>query len=783
MIGPVARDGDAPAVPAAVSLVCGTLLGSRSTSGTVLGLLLLGLSAAWLVCVPNRAAPGRRGGLRLLLFWLAVGWLSGRARIAVPAESARLAFDELPAGSRGERLEGVLSDFWSGSPGRVRGRLQAERIRVGGVLRDFPAEVFLFVGGEGPVGDRAQRGDHVAVTGVLRKEDLPASDRDIGLPWTRYRLSVKSALLIEARRSTWRSWLQAPNRSLFAAMPVRGAAFERDVRGPLAALLLGRTSELDRGMVARYRRGGLYHLLVVSGLHVALAAGLVFWCLRAAGIRGKRRDGALLAAVLVIVLVGGANPPAVRAGLVLAVFLVARLLERPIRGAQAAGLSAIALFLVSPREVYSIGCVLTFAAVTGIGLFSRPIRACLPSRPEWLVAGLATALAAEAATAPILLWRFNLLAAGAWLTAPLSIPLSGALIALGGLLLACFAAGLFPAPLVLLFSAGARLLEWLAERAGGIAFLRPTPPLSAVLAVGALLLAAGLCPRRFRAASAGLAAAIFLVAGLRPGPSGPSGGFSLEALDVGQGDSLLLRWGRHAMLVDGGGPFDRDARDFGRTRLLPKLLDRGVTRLDAVLLTHPHPDHALGLFAVLEELPVGILWRSSGEDEGSLFHDLEATARRRGVPVRVLECGPLEVAGARLETLQSGGPLRKRDAVNNQSVVAIFEKDGRRALLTGDAGAAAEEDLLRGGALVPVDVLKVGHHGSRGSTTAGLLDALCPRLALLSCGRGNRFGHPARETLGALAVRGIPVYRTDLVSDARVDLLPGATRLFLRGLR
>src|SRR5262245_62705979 len=91
------------------------------------------------------------------------------------------------------------------------------------------------------------------------------------------------------------------------------------------------------------------------------------------------------------------------------------------------------------------------------------------------------------------------------------------------------------------------------------------------------------------------------------------------------------------MLVDGGGPFDLDARDFGRTRLLPTLLDRGVTRLDAVLATHPHPDHVLGLFAVLEELDVEALWRSSGQDENDLYARLEAAAAARRIPVRPLE--------------------------------------------------------------------------------------------------------------------------------------------------
>ena len=393
------------------------------------------------------------------------------------------------------------------------------------------------------------------------------------------------------------------------------------------------------------------------------------------------------------------------------------------------------------------------------------------------------ALAAECATAPVLFWRFNLVAAGAWLTAPFSIPLSGALIGLGAALLAFYAAGVSPGPLAALFGLGSRTLELLAERAAGCAFLRPTPALWAMALVGALLIAAGLGPRRLRAAAALGAAAAFLAAALASGPAGPPRGFSIEALDVGQGDAILLRWGRRAILVDGGGPFDLMAADFGRTRLVPKLLDRGVTRLDAALLTHPHPDHALGLFAVIEELPVGELWRSAGDDEGDLDARLAAAAADRGVPVRVLSAGDVwEREGARLDVLRSGGPARKADAVNNQSVVALFARDGRRALLTGDAGAPAEGELLGAGALAPVDVLKVGHHGSRTSTTAGLLAATRPRVALVSCGRRNRFGHPAPETLATLSRFCVPVVRTDERSDARVDLLPGATRLAWRGL-
>ncbi len=335
-------------------------------------------------------------------------------------------------------------------------------------------------------------------------------------------------------------------------------------------------------------------------------------------------------------LVGGANPPAVRAGVVVGVFLADAPARAADRRGQAIGLSALVLFLASPAALFSVGTVLTFRR----RLRHRALHAA-DSRPSSRRGPSGCGRASPAARAPnarrrrSCFWRFNLVAAGAWLTSPLAIPLSAVLIALGAALLAVYAVGLPAGPLAVLFGLGTRALEWLADRAAGAAFLRPTPPLAGVLAVEILLAAAALGPRRLRFAAAWAAAAVFGALALRSGPSGPERGFSLEALDVGQGDAILLRWKRRAMLVDGGGSFDPEATEFGRTRVVPKLLDRGVTRLDAVVLTHPHPDHALGLFAVLEELPVGRAVASRAEsDEGAFHSRLGETARRRGVTVR-----------------------------------------------------------------------------------------------------------------------------------------------------
>ena len=135
-----------------------------------------------------------------------------------------------------------------------------------------------------------------------------------------------------------------------------------------------------------------------------------------------------------------------------------------------------------------------------------------------------------------------------------------------------------------------------------------------------------------------------------------------------------------------------------------------------------------------------------------------------------------------MTVLHSGGPARKADAVNNQSAVLLVERDGRSALLTGDIGAPTEAELVFSGAVPRCDLLKVAHHGSRTSTTPAFLDAVRPRVALLSCGRRNRFGHPTPGTLAALSRFCVSILRTDRRSDCRVELLPAHTRLDWRGL-
>ncbi|MBC5823410.1 MAG: MBL fold metallo-hydrolase [Candidatus Eremiobacteraeota bacterium] len=253
----------------------------------------------------------------------------------------------------------------------------------------------------------------------------------------------------------------------------------------------------------------------------------------------------------------------------------------------------------------------------------------------------------------------------------------------------------------------------------------------------------------------------------------------LDAIDVGQADCLLLRApGRHALLVDGGGRLERSggavvvvAQPIGdriavRT-LMPFLLRHWITHLDAVVLTHPHGDHAGGLPIILERERVGTLYDSAQMYGGPAYRRALAVVREHHIPWLRAKRGVSFDLGSQthVRVLAPEAPLLAGTAsdINNNSVVLRVQFGGVAMLLTGDAQSEAEARLLsHGGADLRADILKVGHHGSAYSSTPAFLAAVRPKIAIVSCGLHNVFGHPSPQTLEALRSVGALVYRTDL---------------------
>jgi len=770
MIRPLHRGAGSPMLAGAAVFGVGIAAGAWSVGGEVLA------AFAGALAVVAAAAFGRRARAYGAVAFLCAGFAWGRARVGVPAEHAALAWSRVDR-ERPVRLTGVLRDCWTGPGQRRRTRLRAETIEQAGEVRRFPSEVAIFAFGDIP--PPGIRGDRVTMTASIDAPDDAASTRDLPSPVRTFRASLKSGWQL-SRISRSAASLPASVNDFFARRLFAAPLSRSLVQAPIAALLLGRPGELDDEVAETVREGGLGHLLLATGLHVGIFAATLAALLSSAGVRRRARDLLLMAAIAAFALLSGAGLSVNRVALTLAFLLAARIVELPVSPLQAIGASAITILVFAPEELWRFGFWMTFAAALALARLVPILSRVFRFLPRRLRLTAAVAVAVQLAAAPLLLWRFNRMPAAAWIAAPVAIPAAAVLMGAGLLVLAALGLGLPATVPAAAFEAVFRAIEWAAGRLRGASILAATPPLAAVLLLLALLAGFALAPGARSRAASGVAYAVLLAALLLRGPRSPGlSAFSIEALDVGQGDAFLLRSETSAFLVDGGGGFSGE-ENFGRVRLLPKLFDRGVRRLDGVLLSHPHPDHGAGLFAVLRDMPVGVFFHGEGEDDGALFARLEGVAAERRVPVRVLRAGDeVPWGGGAFRVLRSGGRPFKKDPINNESVVLLYTKGSRRVLLTGDAGLPAEEELLERLSPLPrVDVLKVGHHGSRTSSGAAFLAALAPRAALLSCGRRNRFHHPSAEALEHLAGAGIPVFRTDLRSDVGIVLTP--RHLFLR---
>jgi competence protein ComEC len=561
------------------------------------------------------------------------------------------------------------------------------------------------------------------------------------------------------------------------------ATFASDLAPMARALVLGE-SDLAPDDDRSFRASGLSHLLAVSGMHLVLVLAVAVRALEGVLARIERVAasvdvGRLAAAIGVPVAwvyaeLAGAGGSTERAAWMATAALLARALGRRSDATRAFGLSLGAMAVADPLVAFDLSFMLSAGATAGLLAFARPLadrlQARVPERLAPVARAAATTLAASIPCVPILA-RF----------AP-TVPLGGVL----ANLLAVPVGECAALPLCLVHA----LLPWwpAAEQgcavaaSGALVLVRAVargfavPALSAdvpqptswqlvvvAVALGAFVLRVRV---RMMLAAGSVAALLLLELGARRAGA-PRGVLRATFLDVGQGDAAIVDLpDGEAFVVDGGGLVGSPI-DVGARVLAPELRARRRTLLAAVVLTHPHPDHFGGLATGLDAVRVGALW-DTGEGEregvGGGYAAMLAGARARSVPVLRPDvlCGSRELGGARIDVLAPCPTFSSDRGPNDNSLVLRIAYGERALLLVGDAEhdeeaalLAASRDRLR------ADVLKVGHHGSRTSSTPAFLSAVAPREAVVSVGCRNRFGHPHPVTLEALAAAGARVWRTD----------------------
>jgi competence protein ComEC len=504
----------------------------------------------------------------------------------------------------------------------------------------------------------------------------------------------------------------------------------------------------------------------VSGQNVAFLAAGVFLLAWAVGVGRRATEVGVLCVVAGYVLAVGWQPSVVRAGVAGCLASLAWLAARPRDRWYFLLLGAIVLLAWNPYSLGEPGFQLSFAAVAAIFVLVPRFERRLEGYPipRLLGAAAAVSLACGLATAPILWLEFGSVPLYTVPANALAAPVVAPLLGLG---LAC--AAIDPV-LPGLASALAWVNGWLAAYLAACARLVGGLPaaeitswagLAAAVAVPALVVGLVRLRGRERRGLLALAAlAVTVAVGWRLVPSRPPPpeGVRITFLDVGQGDAVLIQTAAGALLVDEGPPEAQVARQLRRL---------GVRRLALLVLTHPQRDHVGGAADVIEQLDVDLaldpLLPSESPDEAAARRE----AREREVPVVAARAGrSYRLGRLRIAVLWPDGPGPPGEDPNLRAVVLLVSYGELDALLTADA----EADVTTRLPLQPVEILKVAHHGSADSRLPELLARVRPRVAVISVGRNNDYGHPTPSTLAALErAPGLELYRTDIDGRVAID--------------
>lgn len=571
------------------------------------------------------------------------------------------------------------------------------------------------------------------------------------------------------------------DRLRFAAGRAAGAGLTGEPRAIVRGLALGGGAGLSEATAQAFRDAGIWHLLAVSGQNVAVIARAVLTLVLAFGLSRRRAAGLSLVTISVYCLACDGGASVARAGVMGALVVLAELCSRAADRWYLVLIGLAALVVVQPRAIGDPGLQLSFAAIVGMFTVADPITRRLAAvLPRSLASLLAQSLGATLATAPVIVWHFGAISLVGLVANLLAVPIAAPIVVAA--LVGIGTGWVFPAAGVLVnlvAGAGGVILIAVARTAARVPGATVALPVWSTPIVALPVLLAVWWVRRSDAlrpvaplprigvrpviAVAAVVTVVFAIA--LPGQRGARvwpAVAALTVLDVGQGDALLLRSPDGAAVLVDTGPAGPPAPVVGALR------NAGVRRLSRLILTHDQADHAGAAATVLDRFAVDAVAMAAPVPSA------EAAARHERVAVERLAAGDrfavgvweVEVLSPREAQLPPGDP-------NEASLVMLARAPGITALLTADAESGVLSRVVKG----PVDVLKVSHHGSADPGLATLLRRLHPAVALISVGRGNRYGHPDPGTVGSLTAAGVMVRRTDQGGETTVSATPGGIAL------
>jgi len=533
------------------------------------------------------------------------------------------------------------------------------------------------------------------------------------------------------------------------------------------ALLLGERGRMDPEISRGLQDAGIFHLFAISGAHIAIISFFLFSLFRFLSLPDRVNYILLIFFLLFYASLVEGRPSVMRATIMALAFLIGKLIWRNVNLLNTLAISAFILLMLNPFNLFSLGFQLTFAATLSIILFFPKIIHYLPRLPMRISEIFALSLTAQLGVLPFVASAFNRITFSALILNFAAIPVVALIMAFGYLfllltLMSPVAAGIL-AKLIHFLVTFLIAISHLLDPIPGASFRIPTPSVFVVLGyfffLGLLLLPIRM--RRQRLFTF-VCFAIFLGLLVTYPFTSHSKTLKLTFIDVGQGDSILIEFpGHKKMLIDGGGT-PEDTFDIGEHIVSPFLWQKGIKKIDYLVLTHAHPDHMNGLKAVARNFKVEEFWEAFSPKDNPSYAELRKRLPLQTTCRRMFRGQVEHIDEIKIEILnpKKADPIVSK-ILNDESLALRISYGQTAFLLAGDIGKAVEKELIQSSFTLQSGVLKSPHHGSDSSSSEEFLSAVAPRFLIISIGAGNRYNLPDPEVISRYQEIGAQIYRTD----------------------
>lgn len=553
----------------------------------------------------------------------------------------------------------------------------------------------------------------------------------------------------------------------------------------LSGMLIGEKSNLQKEIQKDFRDSSLSHVLAISGMHVSYVMIGITFVINKLKFSKKMSKIVIILILLFFIILTGKTASVTRACFMSSYIILASLFHKKAHVLGSISISLLIILIINPYFILDIGLQLSYGGTIGIVLIysilkkykkkkedkTGRIKKVLYKIKDKIIDTILITISANLVIFPIVLFHYNIMSFTFIISNLLISPIIGIIIILG--FLSVFVSYIVsPISKIMFFflqiflSVLAQIAHFCAELPLSKVYF-PTPKIYIIIIYYIFLIYFILVKNKIITGKkidkkvfiifTIIVIILNLILNFIPKT------FTISFIDVGQGDSMLISTPKGKnILVDGGGSRDETTFNIGKQTLIPYLLNKGITKLDYIIISHFDSDHATGVAQILGKIDVSSIILTRQLEENDIYRHILSIAKEKKIKlIYVKEGDVLKIGGIKISIIHPENKLMINNPMNNNSIVCKVEYNSFSMLLTGDIEMEAEELILRKNINLKADVLKVAHHGSKTSTTGEFLKAINPKVALIGVGKNNNFGHPSNEVIQRLKENGTRIYRTD----------------------